>query len=655
MSTAGSTCFWQDSGYYLSVIHDLSLPASHGFVLYVFLAKAWTTVLSPMVGFTLSVHLFSAFCAAGAAAFLASAARAFLRRLWPDEPAEVPALAAALITASGYCFWNASTLAKPYALYYLTLSILLWLMARAERKRDFFAMGAMLGLAGAAHPSAAMLVPAMVAYAAARRDKARELGAAGVLGVVLLAGAAAFLPSIIGMPLLSARESILSMGDARTAGQIWTHLRGANYTDFKGAWGFSGARALLAARFIWEEFLGVGLVLAGLGIARLWKERRPVVGLLAAWVVPMLLLPLFFIGEGMFDQWFVTAYLPLAFCTAAGFSTILRRARVLFQSALATGIAWMILANFGDLNFRGYDLAEKYGRLVLSILPKGAIFVANTDDTAVIPMYLQRVRGERTDVKLVHAEFAGLPWYDRRLERDLGVKAPDLGAISSSTNPAQLTVTALANANVAPGRPVYSERPPDPAGLRPGLAQVWCVILWKTAVEAEAKPDFRTPDIDPQAIAQQRRRARGIFMRHTSAGAVAIYEPYENRLIDLLVQSKLRAVDQFLDREPAMTLAIYEKAAAIDPALEVDETFQYNYGLALYLRDRFGPAQEAFERVLGLECRPARATLAHFYLAEIARAARRPGEAKLHYQRALEINAAEPLMMKNIRLRAEEP
>src|SRR6185295_8356134 len=105
-----------------------------------------------------------------------------------------PAIAAAMTLAAGYAFWNASTLAKPYALYYLTLSILLWLMVRAERKAEFLAMGAVLGLAGAAHPSAGMLVPAMLVYAAARRDKLRELRVPGIAAVVGLAAVTAFLP-----------------------------------------------------------------------------------------------------------------------------------------------------------------------------------------------------------------------------------------------------------------------------------------------------------------------------------------------------------------------------------------------------------------------------------------------------------------------------
>src|SRR5579864_529683 len=92
MSTAGSTVFWQDSGFYLTGIHELSVLVPHGFVLYLVAAKLWSLAVAPLIGFTLSVHLFSAFCAASAAAFLAAAARGFLRRLFPDQAPEGPAI-----------------------------------------------------------------------------------------------------------------------------------------------------------------------------------------------------------------------------------------------------------------------------------------------------------------------------------------------------------------------------------------------------------------------------------------------------------------------------------------------------------------------------------------------------------------------------------
>ena len=58
--TAGSAVFWQDSGFYLTAIKEMCVPASHGFVLYLVLAKIWTLIVAPLAGFTYSVHLFSA-------------------------------------------------------------------------------------------------------------------------------------------------------------------------------------------------------------------------------------------------------------------------------------------------------------------------------------------------------------------------------------------------------------------------------------------------------------------------------------------------------------------------------------------------------------------------------------------------------------------
>src|SRR5579862_546322 len=271
LSTMGSTVFWQDSGLYLTAVHEMSVPVSHGFVLYLGLAKLWTLAVAPLAGFTTGVHLFSAFCAAAAAAVLALASRDFLRRLHPDQPAEGPAIAAALLAAGGYCFWNSAILAKPYALYYLTLSVLLWILVRAERRADFFLLAAVLGLAWAAHPAAAMLVPSMLAYAWARREKVRELKGWGFAALVLVAAAVAFAPSFVALPILARRDSLCSFGDPRTPAQIWAHLRGSQYTEFKGAWGFDLARVGLAIRFIWEEHLGIGLVVLGLGIWRLAK------------------------------------------------------------------------------------------------------------------------------------------------------------------------------------------------------------------------------------------------------------------------------------------------------------------------------------------------------------------------------------------------
>src|SRR5437870_13629941 len=92
LPTISSTVFWQDSGFYLTAVHEFSVLYPHGFVLYLALCKAWTLIAAPIFGFTGAVHSFSALCAAAAAACLALAARAALRRAEPDARLELPSI-----------------------------------------------------------------------------------------------------------------------------------------------------------------------------------------------------------------------------------------------------------------------------------------------------------------------------------------------------------------------------------------------------------------------------------------------------------------------------------------------------------------------------------------------------------------------------------
>src|SRR5258708_22782688 len=90
--TVGSHVYWQDSGYYLSAVRDLSVLYPHGFVLYEMLCKGWTLLAAPLFGFTLAVHLFSSLCAAGGAAFTSLAAPRLPRKPDPPKPPQHPPL-----------------------------------------------------------------------------------------------------------------------------------------------------------------------------------------------------------------------------------------------------------------------------------------------------------------------------------------------------------------------------------------------------------------------------------------------------------------------------------------------------------------------------------------------------------------------------------
>ena len=654
-STAGSTVFWQDSGFYLTAVHEFSVLYPHGFVLYLAFCKAWTWIAAPLFGFTGAVHAFSALCAAGAAACLALAARAALRRVEPEARLELPSIGAACLVAAGYSFWHSALLAKTYALYYLALAALLALLAAAERKRDFVAMGAVLGLAWAAHPSAALLLPAMLVYAWARRDRIRDWGWPFFAGVVGLAAVCAIVPSLF-LPMIGGRPSPYHFDVPRDASALVSYLRGERFTDQKGAFGLDGLRLTQAAGFVWEEYLGVSLILLGLGAARTLRTRPAWLALLAAWLIPVLGTALAFRAEGQLDMWLVVAYLPLSILLAAGLLFLGSKNVLAQRGVLAASLVWLVAANAPDLNQRHYAYAEQFGRFLVKPLEPRAFLFLSYDDSIATVSYVQAVRGERKDVGLVIGRRLGLPWYDVALPAFAGCRIPDWERSYRAMPGIRMSafeLNAFANENVAPGRPLYCEIDPDARFLRRDLAVVPAGMLWKIAVREEATLDPKYWDypVDLLDLSRAIRRPRGVVLREAEDGGIRSKpEPYENRLLLRVLSAKLQLADRMLEGTPQASLDQYELARRAYPPFDQDHRFLLQWGMALALTGHAAEAEPPLRIVAEQEPAPRSKALSCYYLAELARAAGRKDEARSRYQEALRTGGLDDAK----RTRAEE-
>src|SRR4051812_19803135 len=257
-ATVGSHIHWQDSGFYLTAVHDMGVLYPHGFVVYQVLCKAWTGLLF-FVDFVLAVHLFSTLCAALAAGVLALAAREGTSR-----EGDLPAALTGCLVAAGYTFWFSGIYAKGYALLYLMLSLLLWAIVRSTRtptRSGTTLVAALAGLAWAAHPSVALGGLALGWYFL---RAAKLLGWKSTALSLTLGLAAALLPGLL-LPLLSSRDVETSMGNPRSVGETISYLVGARFTGIPGVFGLVGSRVLGFASFFWEEYLGFGLLLIALG------------------------------------------------------------------------------------------------------------------------------------------------------------------------------------------------------------------------------------------------------------------------------------------------------------------------------------------------------------------------------------------------------
>jgi hypothetical protein len=602
--TVGTSVAWQDSGFFLAGVREMTLLHPPGFVLYLLLCKLWTWIFF-FIDFTLAVHLFSSACAAAAAATLAVTARDALRT--SDRAA---ALAGCLI-AAGYTFWASALYAKGYALYYLVIALLLRQIARADESRsprDFTVAAALSGIAWAAHPAATLLVPALLLFAWNHR---RVLGRKGLAWRAALGAGCALGPSLL-LPVLAAGDLFGGIG---SFGEFVRYLRGGRYTDAPGAFGFAPSRWISAGLFTWEEFLGIGLSMAILG--GLTLDRRRALWI-AAWCAPVVTVALLFKIEGQLDFWLIPAWIPLQLLIAPG----LLRAEQLRRGALPllgiAGLLWAIAVNGPDLVHRGNDLPATFGRLFLGTVTPGSVLILGSDDALGSCLWLHDVKGERTDVALVNAARVDLP------------KAIELW--------------------MHRGRPIFFEFAPPPERLPPGLSTEPAGALEKLVRKGEERfePAFWDFPIKAAEVRPRFRRARGQKVTFLPGDIGVEPEPYERRLFEALLRA-----DEHLGHAHmlARTTEGYRKAAEIfesilatEPSMERRLDTSYPLALAYMSLGRPDRAEPFFRKTLTLSPAPrVEAGAAHF-LSQICERTGRIMEARTLSARASAILQADPIL-----------
>ncbi len=648
LSTAGSHVYWQDSGFFLVAVKELGVLYPPGFALYVLLCKAWTLAFW-WVDFTYAVHLFSATCAALAAGTLAVATRDLLRTKGPlfrtlqEEGPWADATGAAIgcLAASGYTFWSAAILAKVYAFYFLILTLLIWRMIRADesaKPRDFTIVAALIGLAWQAHPSAANTGLALALFTAFH---ARALGWGGVLGRIAVAGTLALGPILI-LPLLCRGDSALRFGEPTDGGALWDYLIGARFTGARGAFGLEQVRVAGAVRYGWEEFLGIGGVLLGLGLWKLGRLNRRLLLGAAAWAIPVLVVTVLFKLEGQHDLWLMAAWIPLWLVAGVGLAALGRRLRIPVLAS-AAGVLWALLANFGDLSQRQYTLAEAMGHLQLDAAEPRSILYLYSDDTLSTSLYLQRVKGVRPDVVIVASPFlgpdaAGGPgWYDRLLLRNHpDLRPPDYAGVvdhASRWGRLEASIAAFANANASVERPQFFERPPGPELLRPEWTLVPAGHLLKLVPRNEQRIDakyWKTP-VEPESLPGLYRRERGQNVMVRADGVLLRPEAYERRLLRELLRARKNLADwralsgtrEGLER----STELYESILALDPWMKEDAGAIVPLARAYYALQRFDRAEPLLRSAVDLSLPPAIRGQLCVLLMEISDAGKRSEEA----------------------------
>ncbi len=644
---------WQDSAIYLTAVQEFSVLYPPGFVLYLGLCKAWTLATAPLFGFTVSVHLFSSLCAAAAAGVLAWTS-------WTATRHVVASATVGCLAASGYTWWFSGIYAKGYALYVLIVALLLQRLLRKDHRGAFI----LLALAWAAHPSAALLIPAFLLHVWGHRQEILGLGRrwlAITAGLGLLCGLG---PSLL-LPLLSMRDTDSAMGHVNSLGRLAGYVVGKRFMEFPDVWGWSTPRVLGVGRYVWEEFLGVGLGLAAFGLLALRKENPGRLAGLAVWCGTVAVVATLFKIEGQHDLWLLAAYLPVYVAAAVGLASLARRWPAAPYVLGAAGVIWAVAANWKDVDQRRYDLVERFGRARLTPLERDSILVLQTDDALGICRYLQLVRGERPDVLVVAASLLWSPdgqgWYLERLQkrrpglRPPDERPPDPTVDFSSVSQPLLAQAAFANPNVSADRPVYFETPPPSRAIRRDYAVVRSGVLWKMVPGDSPEAPPSQADEEAEWIARWSRRERGQSLRVENGRLSVLPEPYEWRYVRPLLEARTaRAERETMHRTPEgyrRAKALYESVLRLDRDRVFDGRCAFFYGTAL---TALGDPRSsvAFESALekgGLG--PTQEAIAWLQLGDRHRAEGRADRARECYERAARIPVQDPAVRAEIERR----
>ena len=352
--------------------------------------------------------LMMALTTAGAAGLVASivARRASPRASWIVGVVVASALVAPTILRS-------ATMTEVYAPTLLLVAASWRALEMEPGRARTFTLGALTGLAAAAHPTARILVPVAIALMFFE-ERAR-------FRTTLLpwvAGALATAPLVLYVPIAASRLPALSWGDARTPAAFFRHFWASDLRETfaeRTTAGHLGADALALVRITLLD-LGVPLLsLRVIGFALvLGRRHRGGLLALAACVVLDLAYAVKVNPMGIADrQVGHVALLGLAGLAALVLVEIAMRASSAGALVAIAGVAAALVHARDELRFDDGDLVPRLFTVpgALAHLPPRALVVCDGDDVCGGMMYAQLVEGARPDVGVLPRPFAERPSY----------------------------------------------------------------------------------------------------------------------------------------------------------------------------------------------------------------------------------------------------
>lgn len=415
--TACRTIYTGDSAELAAAAASFGVPHPPGYPLYTLVTGLWVHALF-FLGPAFASNLMSAAYAALSAGLL----WLWLRRLGLGR---AMCWFSSIALSVGATFWSQALVAEVYAFDVLLLVLFLNLLTRACKNPTAAAWtlaGLGMGLwLGHRFINAVYLPAAVLGYLAWRRRSGTPLKTRA-----LLAGLGISILPFVYLPLASAADPPIDIGDPESWERLWMVLTGEPYRRH-----LETGNATLAAGRLGDFFLGLprecgpAFALAPIGFWALWNRRSPekrMAPFLALFVVSnlVLALPYNIVDIGSF---FLPAYLAL--CALAGFGgeEVLARWKPKIVNARAGKVATVGMVVLSALalpwnarrnDLRAHSYAYDMGISLLESAGEKSLLFVHGDTVTHVLWYLQAIENRQPGTLMISTGHMNA-WYTEQL------------------------------------------------------------------------------------------------------------------------------------------------------------------------------------------------------------------------------------------------
>ncbi len=405
LATVAPTIHTSDSPELASAALTLGIPHAPGYPLYTLIAHFIAYL--PLGDTAFSLNLLSVFATALCAPI-------FFRLLYRLVPSWKIAVGTTLIVIWSSSIWSNGLVAEVYALQLLALcsaitALVDLLLAPTVQPKQALSTGIFFGLAVALHPINVLFAAGFACAYLWKHIPFRLCLVSALISIMIVGLTLLYLPiRYAANPLINAAghydaQCQYQLVNLQSVTGMASFVSGQQFDSLFFAEGLlpSLSQLSIALRWFWLNFLGVGVVIGGIGLGSMVNRQK---SLLLLWLILILPYAYFFITYGANDRFamFSPVYLLWSIPLAYGFQ---RLSEPQWLRWLALGFALvMLVINYPLVNLR--NNTEYHDRILSTLdpIPANAAVFAHWDD-AVAMRYFQLTQVLHEDLTIYNLFF----------------------------------------------------------------------------------------------------------------------------------------------------------------------------------------------------------------------------------------------------------